>query len=179
MKRFVVLCGALLACTMLLGACGTLGAPTTSVNTSLMPAKVPAGWHVFHGPHFALAYPPGWTVSKNAQATGTAAHANVAYGFASPDRKQMVAVNEQDGWDAATIQREFCRQQSTPVELAGLTWRYVTAENGVLRAWLFITDRGTVYGMGAQDGTQPQSVQQQDAAVMATFRAEYTTSGCK
>jgi hypothetical protein len=117
-------------------------------------------------------------VSTSAQATSTSARPNVAYGFVSSDRKQMVSVNEQDGWDAATIQRGFCRQQGTPVQLAGLTWRYITAENGVLQAWLFVSDRGTIYGMGAQDGTQPQSVQQQDAAVMATFRAEYTTPGC-
>lgn len=178
MKRIVVWCSTLFCCVMLLGACGATGAPSVSVNTGLMPASVPFGWHVFHGPHFALAYPDGWTVRTSAQSTDTAGRLNVGYAFDSADRKPMVSVNEQDGWDAASIEKTFC-SQGQPVQMAGLTWRYVTAQNGELRAWLFVAGKGTLYGVGTQDGAQPQAVQQQNQAVLATFRAEYTTPGCK
>jgi hypothetical protein len=87
-------------------------------------------------------------------------------------------VNEQDGWDATTIHEDFCPQRAAPVTVGNLTWWYSTAEGGVLRSWQFVTDQGTVYGMGTEDGSAAQAVQHQDAAVMATFYAEYTTPGC-
>lgn len=183
MKRIVALYGALFCCVLLLGACGGGSTAALPVNSTLMPAHVPSGWRVFHGAHFALAYPEGWTANESMQASTSTSRRDINYGFASADHKQLVSVTEQDGWDSGSVQKVFCQQQGaqqgTSVQMAGLTWRYMTAQSGAMRVWILITGQGTVYGLGAMDGTQPQAVQQQNEAVLATFHAEYTAPGCK
>jgi hypothetical protein len=144
-----------------------------------MPSNVPPGWQIYDGPHFAIAYPPDWTFGSTADAGGPPNGTDVAYSFSGSSGGGAVTVNEQDGWDAATIQKDFCPQRAAPVTVGNLTWWYSTAEGGVLRNWLFVTDKGTVYGMDTSDGLASQTVQQQDAAVMATFHAEYITAGCE
>jgi hypothetical protein len=193
MIRCTLLLGAMCALLGVLTGCGAsssqigLGTATSTVPAAaiasptvpkLMPSNVPLGWQIYGGPHFAIAYPPDWTFSSTAAAGGPPNGADVTYRFAAPSGGGNVTVNEQDGWDAATIQKDFCPQRAAPVTVGNLTWWYSTAEGGVLRNWMFVTDRGTIYGMGTNDGIASQTVQQQDAAVMATFHAEYTAAGC-
>lgn len=194
MRRCSLLLGAMCALLGVLTACGASSSPLGSgTATSTVPAastasptvprlmlsNVPLGWQIYDGPHFAIAYPPDWTFSSTALAGGPPNGADVSYSFSAPSGGSNVIVNEQDGWDATIIQKDFCPQRAAPVTVGNLTWWYSTGEGGVLRNWMFITDRGTVYGMGTRDGVASQTVQQQDAAVMATFHAEYTTAGCK
>jgi len=140
---------------------------------------VPAGWQVYSGPHFTIAYLAGGSVTSSVQANSTAQRPNVVYGITAQG-KYAVTVNEQDNWDDATIQNDFCRNPTNDptVTLAGLPMRYSTGAGGAGRSWLFITDKGTVYGLGTDDGYAGKDVQAQDNAILATFRAEYTTPGC-
>ncbi len=153
--------------------------PTTiPAGSAPTPTDVPAGWQVYVGPHFSVAYPAGWTVSPNPQGDNSPSHPNVVYALAMPDGTGHVSIGETDNVDAATIQSDFCAGQATIVTLAGLPMRYQVNSGGVNRSWEFVTTQGTVYGLTTTDGNQSASSQAQDQAILATFTPEYTTPAC-
>lgn len=143
------------------------------------PTNVPTGWQVYVGPHFSIAYPAGWSVSPNPQADNSPSHPNVVYALAMPDGTSHVSIGETDNVDAATIQSDFCGSQGSRVTLAGLPMRYQVDSSGVNRSWEFVTTLGTVYGLTTIDGNKGADIQQQDQAILATFRPEYTTPACQ
>jgi hypothetical protein len=161
------------AATPTVGSAPTAGPPT--------PTNVPVGWQVYAGPHFTIAYPSGWTASAFPQANSTPARPNVTYALTAPGggSSGSVSVNEQDGWDDASIQSDFCPPDPQMVTLAGLQMQYQTGAGGAGRAWLFVTNTGTVYSLATADGYASPGVQTLDNAVLATFRPEYVTPGCK
>jgi hypothetical protein len=143
------------------------------------PPLTPSGWQVYHGPHFTMARPSKWTVSALPESNNAKDRPNNLYLFASADGKQYVAVNEQDGWDLTTIQRNFCGAYLPIVTLAGLRMHYSAGSSGTGRSWIFASNRGTVYLLGANDGAGTRTAQAQNDAVLATFNPDSTTSGCK
>ena len=185
------LLGALLAgaALALAGCSGTTevllppAATTTAVATATttLPAPgVPAGWQQYTGPHFTLAFSPGWTAQATPQGDSTATQPDIVYSFApSGADTPSVSVTEQDGWDAATTQN-VCTMHANDqmVTLAGMQWHYVLAANGQARVWYFFSNQGTAYTLMAYDATANARTQAQDDAILATFHADYATSGC-
>lgn len=142
------------------------------------PTNVPAGWQVYVGPHFSIAYPAGWSVSPNPQGDNSPSHPHVVYGLTMPDGVSLVSIGETDNVDPATIQSDFCGPQGSRVTLAGLPMRYQVDNSGVNRGWEFGTTQGTVYELATTDGNKSADIQAQDQAILATFRPEYTTPAC-
>lgn len=159
-------------------------APTATSNTPpptptphLTPLQVPAGWHVFDGPHFAIAYPADWLDETCDGCGGDTSHpetTSTSYIFSTPDKSRSVLVNEKDGVDAGTIHL-YCTTMGTPTTFHGLPVRASESAGGFENR-LFVTDKAVTYEFGWQP-TQPE-IQAQYDAIFATFRPEYTTSAC-
>jgi hypothetical protein len=186
-RRFLFPClSALLLAVCVLAACGLsttsdAGAgitPTATPAGPPTPTNVPAGWQVYSGPHFAMAHPADWGVGTFVQGGSTPQQPIVNYAF-HPSGGGGPSVVESDNIDAATIQNTYCHNTSAEptVTLAGLSMRYSTSAQGTVRNWVFIADKGTVYQLLAptNEGKDAQAL---DDAVLATFRAQYTTPGC-
>src|SRR5262249_12331525 len=132
--------------------------PTPIATTTLRPHSVPAGWQVYDGPHFAIALPSGWTAQSFTQGDSTTASPDIIYSLDAPDRHGSVQVQEHDGISSSDIQALYCAgfAQSTIVTFAGLPMRYSdTGDEGTARSWVFISNKGTVYGLQANDGFDP------------------------
>lgn len=157
-------------------------APTATATPSLQPLNVPAGWQVYNGPHFAIAYPPNWSVGVFPQGNSTSAQPIVVYGFKSPDGGQTVSVTEADGFQA-TLKSQCLSFKSSAlysvVTLAGIPMFFTDkTAGGIVREWSFFTDQGTSYGLSAEDGRSSAAIRAQDDAVLSTFHAEFTSSVC-
>lgn len=137
------------------------------------PTNVPAGWQVYSGTHFTIAYPSGWTTTVSPAQTGLMGGGIV---LTDPATSGQVTVSETWGYSQSQLQA-MCQLQGAAVTLAGLSMKYSVGE-GVHRNWLFIDSHGTAYTLDAMDANQSQSVQQQHDNILATFRPDDASPGC-
>lgn len=99
-RGFWAVVAALFGMALLLGACDggtassgdrTQATQATKTPTAvpspttprISPRQTPDGWQIYVGPHFALAYPPGWTAQAFPQGNSTESRPVVVYGFSS------------------------------------------------------------------------------------------------
>lgn len=89
---------------------------------------------------------------------------------------------EADNIAPDVLQRDYCGGGAKEpfVTFAGLRMRYDdTGVHGTVRDWVFITDKGTVYQLQANDGYNASDARKARlTSILSTFRAEYTTWGC-
>jgi hypothetical protein len=141
------------------------------------PTNVPAGWQVFAGPNFSMAYPPGWR-----ERTTKRSDAPMLYSFQSTTDAQggqlSVYASETGGLDATTV-ATLCRAHAGDqlVTFAGLPMRYSVASPGE-RDWVFIANTATSYILTAPDATLSPDVQARNGSILSTFRPQETTPGC-
>lgn len=175
---------ALLAITTLAG-CGASASATTSTTSTTAPntagylpptpTNVPAGWQVYSGPHFTIAYPSGWSTQSDNPPTGSM---GLTISLQKPQGREIV-VQELYGYSDAQF-KDMCKPLvgGTPVRLATLPMTYQLFE-GVYRQWFFINSNRYSYMLEVLDGNQPQAAQAADDAVLATFRPDDPTPGCQ
>jgi hypothetical protein len=188
----------LLLAALLLAACDARGAnvsgtPTaspfviwtmvpTATSTLPTPTNVPSGWQVHAARYFTIAYPAGWTVEPTTHATSSADTYAVSWAFYSPDRRQYLAVLEQDHLSAAEMQQDCTAGDRTPKTMAGLPMLYALYNGDNLNYWFDSTGSstgGVVYNFQASvnDPSDPNIAFYE--SVWNTFRPVYTTSACK
>lgn len=186
-RRFAILfLSAILLAVM--SGCGTVAAQTaaptstptvvdiptaTPVPVPPTPTNVPAGWQVYFGIHFTIAYPANWTMTPSPHQQGLQGGGVT---LSNPDNTGLVSVVESYGYSQSQLQ-SICQFDGTPKMLAGIQMRYVLGE-GVHRNWSFVNSNGVEYSLDALDATRPQAVQALDDSVLATFRPDDARSGC-
>lgn len=144
------------------------GAQTPASST----APEPAGWTVYHGDHFLIAYPAGWSTSTPAIEDGGQTAVVVLSG---PKPRDQIEVTEilviPQNADPCAVGR------AQLVTLAGLPMRYEIVE-GVHRVWSYFTSAHIEYALSALDADQSTAIQSQHDAILATFRPDDRASGC-
>ncbi len=142
--------------------------PATPTRT---PAGGPAGWLVYHGDHFTIAYPPGW--SYNLPTTSDPQTLVVI--LTGPQPRDQIEVVEMT---AVAADAEPCSTLgTTAATLAGLPMRYDVVE-GVHRVWSFYTSAHISYDLSALDADQSTTMQTRHDSILATFRPDDRTPGC-
>ncbi|HET9110309.1 MAG TPA: hypothetical protein VFN78_05745 [Ktedonobacterales bacterium] len=172
MRRLV----ALSVCLGGLFALATLSSCTLPYDGAQTPAsspsQMPAGWKVYHGDHFSIAYPAGWSTSTPAIDDGGQTAVVVLSG---PKPRDQIEVTEILIIPQNTTPCAVGRGQ--PVMLAGLPMRYEVVE-GVHRVWSYFTSAHIEYALSALDADQSTATQSQHDAILATFRPDDHSSGC-
>jgi hypothetical protein len=168
---------ALLAASAL-SACSLpgIGAATPTATPAQQPSSnVPAGWQVYAGAHYTIAYPPDWSYSFKSPPTGAQGQGIILSGAQTSDQ---ITIMEQYGFSSSDIQK-LCKlgEGETMTRLAGLPMKYTLGE-GVYRTWFFLNSQGYSYSLTVLDGNQPQAAQKQHDAILATFRPRDSASGC-
>ena len=186
-RRFVILfLSAVLV--VIMSGCGT-GAEQTASSTATStvvhvptatpvpvpptPTNVPAGWQVYFGTHFTIAYPANWTMMPSPHQQGLQGGGVT---LSNQDNTGLVSVVESYGYSQSELQA-LCQLDGTPKILAGIQMKYVVGE-GVHRNWSFVNSNGIEYSLDALDATQPQDVQAVDDSILATFRPDDATPLC-
>lgn len=155
---------------------GTTAPTATTVPGPPTPTNVPAGWQVYSGQHFTIAYPNGWTYTISPPQTGLMGDGFILSDPAASPATGQVEAGEAWGYSQSQLQT-ICQLSGTKVTLAGLTMNYTVGE-GVHRNWLFINSDGVEFVLDARDANQPSSVQQRYSSILATFRLDDSTPGC-
>lgn len=158
--------GALSACAP--SAAGTAAAPTT---TPTVPGTS-AGWSVYRGAHFTIAYPGGWSYTTTSGGVG-----QTIVKLVGPQSRDQIIIIETTGVPQDQAASDCHVAGATQTKLAGLTMSYQVAE-GVHRTWSFLTSAHTSYALNTLDADQPAATQARHDAILATFRPDVTTSGC-
>lgn len=176
----MLLLGLTAGCGVTTTGSGDVGAPqstasATRVLGSPTPLNVPAGWQIYSGPHFTIAYPNGWTMTTSAVQTGLMGQGIILTDPTQPGTGQ-VSVVEEYGYSSSQLQA-ICQLPGTIVTLAGLRMKYTVGE-GVHRNWQFVSSSGVSDTLDAQDGNQLQDVQKQHDRILATFRPDDATPAC-
>lgn len=181
--RYLLLAGSAALAICLLGACAppfargaatpTAVRPATPTEVPPTPTNVPAGWVVFVGPHFTIAYPKAWTYANGA-VPGNAFGVSIVLQNASTG--ELLTIEETYGYTPAQLQT-LCAQGAGPAQLAGLPMRY-TLDAGATRTWYFVTSHHYAYALVALDAGQPPSVLAAHDAILATFRPDDPFPGC-
>ena len=167
---------ALSACLAVLVVLTLLSSCALSLSGAQTPASPatsePAGWTVYHGDHFSIAYPAGWSTSTPAIEDGGQTAVIVLSG---PKPRDQIGVTEIRTVPANTAPCAAGGTQS--VRLAGLPMRYAVVE-GVHRVWSYFTNAHIEYALSALDADQSPEIQAQHDAILATFRPDDRDSGC-
>lgn len=182
----LVLSAALLVC--MFSGCGTVAAQTASSTSTPTithlptatpapmpptPTNVPAGWQVYSGTHFTIAYPANWTYTTSPAQQGFMGGGVI---FSNQQYTGQISVVETYGYSQSQIQ-SICHLDGTPKTLAGIQMKFVVGE-GVHRNWSFVNSDGVEYSLDALDATQPQGVQALDDSILATFRPDDAAPLC-
>jgi hypothetical protein len=140
------------------------------------PLSAPAGWQVYRGHHFALAYPPGWVLAEETLPAPSGSTHSYSATFESADGTRAVAVQVLDDLDAGALQG-ICAQLGTHTTFAGLPVTTRTTAY-TLRAYVFAASEGTMYTLlyDTQSGAgQNQTLYD---SILGTFRPEYASPAC-
>lgn len=149
--------------------------PTSTATPTLPSAYAPAGWSVYWGDHFTIAYPPGWYEMSPAAPPETGVTQTIIELTGPQPRDQITVVESTFPQDQLT---DFCATTGqTATLLAGLPMTYQVVE-GVHRQWTFVTDKQISYQLSTFDGDSSATMQAQSDAILATFRPDDTAPGC-
>jgi hypothetical protein len=178
MMVLAVLALSLLSACALPGARSTTAHPLaartpTAIPIAPTPTNVPAGWVVYVGPHFTVAYPKSWTYAFGV-VPGNAFGVSIVLQNVSTG--ELITINETYGYSTAQLQA-LCAQGDTTAPLAGLAMRYTLDASGN-RTWYFVTSHHYAYALIALDGGEPPAVVAGHDAILATFRPDDPLSGC-
>lgn len=157
------------------GATPSAAATTTTTPTAAPTATAtPSAWQVYHGQHFAISSPPGWSYQTNPPPTGAT---GMGFTLKGPGGDE-ITVQELYGFSDSQVQ-DYCRPDptGTPVTLADIPMTYSAIE-GVYRTWHFFNSQHYSYMLSVMDGNQPQATQAQHDQILATFRPDDPTPGC-
>ncbi len=160
-----------------LSACSLpgIGASSPTATPAAPSANSPAGWQVYEGQQFTIAYPPDWSYGFKSPPTGAQGQGIVLSG---PQASDQVTILEEYGFSDSDIQN-LCKlgEGETMTRLAGLPMKYTLGE-GVYRTWFFLNSEHYSYALTVLDGNQPQAVQKLHDAILATFKPNDSASGC-
>ncbi|HEX9037583.1 MAG TPA: hypothetical protein VF808_11400 [Ktedonobacterales bacterium] len=162
--------GALSACDL-----PGIASSTPTATPAQASGALPTGWQVYKGVDFSIDYPPDWSLNLQAPPTGSQGQGIVLSG---PQASDTVTIIEEYGFTDSDIVN-LCKlgEGETPTHLAGLPMTYTLGE-GVYRTWFFMNSAHQSYSLTVLDGNQPQSVQKQHNAILATFQPNDMNPGC-
>lgn len=168
-------CGAVSAHTAAPTPTATVApAPTaTTAPGPPTPTNVPAGWQVYTGTHFTIAYPANWTHSTSPHQQGLQGEGLV---LSSPEHTGIITVVESYGYSQSALQ-SWCHFSGTYRMLAGIRMQFVIGE-GDIRYWSFANSNSVLYDLSAFDMRWPPEVQALDDSILATFRPDNATPLC-
>lgn len=159
------------------GAAPSAGSATLPTpDATPTPTATPSAWQVYHGQHFTISYPPGWSYETYPAPTGSTGTGLTLKGPGGP--LDEIEVQVLYGFTDSQVS-DYCRPDpnGTSVTLAGIPMTYSVVE-GVHRYWHFFNSQHYSYGLSVQDATQPQATQAQHDQILATFRPDDPTPGC-
>jgi hypothetical protein len=154
----------------------TLWPTTTPTPLPPPPLNMPAGWQVYRGHHFAVAYPPGWTDAEHVVQDGDDQTVEASVSFNSDDGNYSVGIAEREGLDAATL-KQYCDTPGTHTTYAGLPM-ITSLTAGTLRMYTFISAGGVAYTMLCRQDESSSDILYLYNTMLASFRPEVTTSAC-
>ena len=179
-RRFIAIprvCIIALLAASALTACDVPGLSSSAPTATPAPTNgnLPAGWQVYQGARFTIAYPPGWTYNLESSAGG---YQSQGVAFDGPAAGDHLTIVEEYGFTAPDIQ-SLCTvgQGQSRVTMAGLPMIYAVVE-GIHRTWYFMTSQRYGYALDADDGLQSAANQRQHDAILATFKPSDTALGC-
>lgn len=177
MRRRCASIGACVVALLMFNALSACALPLVGASTAkavgVKPAA-PAGWTIYHGAHFSIAYPAGWS---SATPTFAGDGQSVVVILSGPQPRDQIEVVETSGIPQAQIPDVCAATGQSPAHLAGLPMTYTVAE-GVHRVWSFFSAAHISYQVSAMDADQPAAMQAQHNTILATFQPDDTTPGC-
>ncbi len=159
------------------------GVPTatpwpTATPTPLPPPPVnmPAGWQVYRGHHFAVAYPPGWTHVEHLVQDGDGQIVEASVSFNSDDGNYSVGVAEREGLGATTL-KQYCATPGTQTTYARLPM-ITSLTSDTLRMYTFVSAGGVAYTLLYRQDEASSDILYLYNTMLASFRPEVTASAC-